>query len=95
MRSPPGRHRALIPTAVCPDQRRADEDEGKAYAGVLPVTSSLLGPPVAGKSMLARRLTTFLPAMTPSEAIEGTGVHSVAGRPGDCPTFMSGYPASM
>jgi sigma54-dependent transcription regulator len=39
----------------------------------------LLGPPGAGKSMLARRLSTILPAMTLAEAIETTRIHSVAG----------------
>jgi magnesium chelatase family protein len=42
----------------------------------------MLGPPGAGKSMLARRLTTILPAMTLAEAIETTRIHSVAGLTG-------------
>ena len=39
----------------------------------------LLGPPGAGKTMLARRLPTILPALTDAEALEVTAVHSVAG----------------
>jgi GTPase SAR1 family protein len=39
----------------------------------------LLGPPGAGKSMLARRLTTILRAMTLAEALETTRIHSVGG----------------
>lgn len=39
----------------------------------------LVGPPGAGKTMLARRLPGILPAMTPEEALETTRVHSVAG----------------
>ncbi len=39
----------------------------------------LVGPPGAGKTMLARRLPTILPAMTLEEALETTKVHSVAG----------------
>ncbi len=39
----------------------------------------LVGPPGAGKTMLARRLPTILPALTDAEAIEVTAVHSVAG----------------
>ena len=36
----------------------------------------LVGPPGAGKSMLARRLPGLLPEMTPGEALEVTRVHS-------------------
>ena len=39
----------------------------------------LVGPPGAGKTMLARRLPTILPDMTLVEAIEATKVHSVSG----------------
>jgi magnesium chelatase family protein len=39
----------------------------------------LVGPPGAGKTMLARRLPGILPAMTLEEALETTKVHSVAG----------------
>ena len=39
----------------------------------------LIGPPGAGKTMLARRLPTILPALTNAEALEVTAVHSVAG----------------
>ncbi len=39
----------------------------------------LIGPPGAGKTMLARRLPTILPSMTLEEALETTKIHSVAG----------------
>jgi magnesium chelatase family protein len=39
----------------------------------------LVGAPGAGKTMLARRLPTILPALTEPEALEVTAVHSVAG----------------
>ena len=39
----------------------------------------LVGPPGAGKTMLARRLPTILPALHDDEALEVTAIHSVAG----------------
>jgi magnesium chelatase family protein len=41
---------------------------------------SLLGPPGAGKTMLAERLPTILPVLATPAAIEVTSIHSVAGR---------------
>lgn len=39
----------------------------------------LIGPPGAGKTMLARRLPTILPPLNLQEALETTKIHSVAG----------------
>ncbi|MEX2109841.1 MAG: ATP-binding protein [Gemmatimonadaceae bacterium] len=39
----------------------------------------LVGPPGAGKTMLARRMPTILPALTEDEALEVIAIHSVAG----------------
>ncbi|GGC95139.1 hypothetical protein GCM10011512_22730 [Tersicoccus solisilvae] len=40
----------------------------------------MVGPPGAGKTMLAERLPTILPPLTDAEAMEVTAIHSLAGR---------------
>jgi magnesium chelatase family protein len=39
----------------------------------------MIGPPGAGKTMLARRIPTILPSMSLEESLETTKIHSVAG----------------
>jgi magnesium chelatase family protein len=42
----------------------------------------LIGPPGAGKTMLAKRLPSILPPLTLEESLETTKIHSVAGKMG-------------
>lgn len=52
----------------------------------------LIGPPGAGKTMLAKRLPSILPPMSLHEALETTKIHSVAGKLGDDASLISRRP---
>ncbi|MCU7548046.1 YifB family Mg chelatase-like AAA ATPase [Chitinophagaceae bacterium LB-8] len=52
----------------------------------------LIGPPGAGKTMLARRLPSILPPLTLHEALETTKIHSVAGKLPENATLVSRRP---
>ena len=52
----------------------------------------LIGPPGAGKTMLAKRLPTILPPLTLQEALETTKIHSVAGKLPENSTIISKRP---
>ncbi len=52
----------------------------------------LIGPPGAGKTMLAKRLPTILPPLTLQEALETTKIHSVAGKLPENATLVSKRP---
>ncbi len=88
------RGRSLLPRSEAPPPAGAESDgpdlaevRGQAVARrALEIAAAgghnllLVGPPGAGKSMMARRLPSILPPMTAEEALDATRVHSVAGR---------------
>jgi magnesium chelatase family protein len=52
----------------------------------------MIGPPGAGKTMLAKRLPSILPPMNLHEALETTKIHSVAGKLGKAAALISTRP---
>ncbi|OIP83927.1 MAG: magnesium chelatase [Porphyromonadaceae bacterium CG2_30_38_12] len=52
----------------------------------------MVGPPGAGKSMLAKRIPTILPPLTLQEALETTKIHSVAGNMDNNTSLISQRP---
>lgn len=52
----------------------------------------LIGPPGAGKTMLAKRLPSILPPLTVEESLETTKIHSVSGQLGALSSLMTARP---
>ncbi len=52
----------------------------------------MIGPPGAGKTMLAKRLPSILPPLTLVEALETTKIHSVAGKVGRDQSLLTTRP---
>ncbi len=69
-----GHRRDLADVVGQPAARRAAEISAAGGHHLL-----LVGPPGAGKTMLAERLPTVLPPLEPAAALEVTSIHSVAG----------------
>jgi magnesium chelatase family protein len=52
----------------------------------------MIGPPGAGKTILAKRIASILPPLTLHEALETTKIHSVAGRLGNNASLITARP---
>ena len=52
----------------------------------------MIGPPGAGKTMIAKRLPTILPPLTIEESLETTKIHSVAGKMGKGTSLITSRP---
>ncbi|MGY2133701.1 YifB family Mg chelatase-like AAA ATPase [Hymenobacter sp. HD11105] len=52
----------------------------------------MIGPPGAGKTMLAKRLPSILPMLSMQEALETTKIHSVAGKLGSNASLLTTRP---
>ncbi|HEU4535064.1 MAG TPA: YifB family Mg chelatase-like AAA ATPase, partial [Polyangiaceae bacterium] len=81
-------HRARPAEAPAPPADGEDLSEVRGQAGArraLEIAAAghhhllMIGPPGGGKTMLARRLAGILPPLSEDEALEVSGVHSVAG----------------
>jgi magnesium chelatase family protein len=72
--APPSRVLDLVDVIGQPEARWALEVAAAGGHHLL-----LVGPPGTGKTMLAQRLPGLLPALSPSQALEVTAIHSVAG----------------
>jgi magnesium chelatase family protein len=83
--------RALLATGAATDVDLVDVRGQEVARRALEITAAgghnllLVGPPGAGKTMLARRLPGILPPLDLAQALDVTAIHSIAGLLGDRP----------
>lgn len=82
--SPPDVEPAATKRSICSEDMAEVKGQPAAKRGATIAAAGghnllFCGPPGAGKTMLARRITTILPKMSFEEALEVTSVHSLAG----------------
>ena len=94
----PGRGDAFLSGPVFPDLDFSDVKGQQGIKRALEIAAAgghnaiLIGPPGAGKTMLAKRLPTILPPLTLQEALETTRIHSVAGKLPEHTALLTGRP---
>jgi magnesium chelatase family protein len=67
-------------TAVPPVKAKALAARCLLAMGVIGYSMLMIGPPGSGKTMLAKRMPTILPDLSPGESIETTRIYSAVGR---------------
>lgn len=93
---PPAQAPEAIPPAAQLDLADVRGQESAKFALEIAAAGGhnalLIGPPGAGKTMLARRLPGLLPSLSFEEAVEATSIWSVAGRLGQGQGLLSTRP---